>query len=36
MGTNANMRENMFSLSRILPYKDIVYDSVLMQENIGQ
>ena len=36
MGTNANIRENMFSLSCILPYKDIIYDSVLMQENNGQ
>ena len=30
------MREYGFSLTRILPYKDKIYDSVLIRENIGQ
>ena len=30
------MRENGFSLSRILPYKDRICDSVLIRENTGQ
>ena len=30
------MREYRFSLTRILPYKDRVYDSVLIRENMGQ
>ena len=30
------MREYGFSLTRILPYKDKIYDFVLIQENKGQ
>ena len=30
------MRECGFSLTRILPYKDRIYDSVLIRENTGQ
>ena len=30
------MREYGFSLTRILPYKDKIYDSVLVRENTGQ
>ena len=30
------MREYGFSLTRIHPYKDKIYDSVLIQENTGQ
>ena len=34
--TAKNMREYGFSLTRILPYKDRNYDSVLIRENKGQ
>ena len=30
------MREYDLSLTRILPYKDRIHDSVFMQENTGQ
>ena len=30
------MREYGFSLTRILPYKDRIYESVLIRENTGQ
>ena len=30
------MREYKFSLTRILPYKDRILDSVLTRENTGQ
>ena len=30
------MREYGFSLTRILPYKDKIYDSVPLRENTGQ
>ena len=30
------MRENRYSLTRILPYMNGIYDSILMQENMAQ
>ena len=30
------MREYGFSLTRIMPYKDRIYDSALIPENTGQ
>ena len=34
--TGQNMRECGFSMTRILPYKNRIVDSVLIQENMGQ